>query len=948
MRDLIHSGVAHDDQPPGRGSGRYGWGTGKNPNQHQFTFLSEVTRLKSNGLKDAEIAKMLLGDKATTTDLRAEISIQRSEERKMNRNRAMKVLDECNGNVSAAARKLGMKNESSLRSLLDPAIAERQDRYQNTADMLKKVIDDKGIVDISKGTELYLGVNRHTFDVAVSMLEREGYLKSWADIPQVGTQHDTTLKVMAKPGITHGEIQKNKYDIAPIKDFSPDEGKTWWTPEKPVSVDSKRILIRYEEEGGREKDGVIELRRGVEDISLGESQYAQVRIGVDDTHYMKGMAMYGDIPEGYDIVYNTNKSKGTPKEKVFKEMKKVMKDGVETDQVDWENPFGALIKTPKDRDGIVTAAGQRHYIGKDGKEHLSPINKLQEEGDWDSWSRNLSSQFLSKQPLKLINQQIDLSVKNKRAELDEINKLTNPVVKKKLLEEFASGCDANASSLSVKGFKNQAFQVLLPISDMKDNEIYAPNYKDGDTVALIRYPHGGTFEIPVLKVNNKQETAKKVMKDAVDAVGINVKVADRLSGADFDGDTAMVIPIGSNKLSIKATKPLPELEGFDPKALYKLPDSAPPVKNQTKQREMGIVTNLIADMTVAGANDKEIARAVQHSMVVIDSEKHHLDYKQSARDFNIHELKVKYQTNPETGKTGGASTIFSKASSEARVKQRKEVTDVKKMTPEEVERWNKGQKVYHDTNEKIKRQITNPDKMTSEELKLYKAGKKVYRETDEYKTEKVTKMDVVDDARDLVNDKNNAKEMAYANYANSLKDMANQARKEARSIKPTPVSKEAKETYTSEVQSLNEKLRLAQMNSPKERRAQMIANQKANEKIKANPDMDFEHRQRVKAQALTEARAQVGAKKDVINITDKEWEAIQANAISTNRLSEILANANQDAVKKLATPRQQATLSTPQISKAKAMAASGMYTQKEIADSLGVSASTISALLHNS
>lgn len=945
MKVLIHSGVAHDDGPPGRGSGRYGWGTGDNPGQHQFTFLSEVNRLKANGLKDAEIAKMLLGDKATTTTLRAEISIQKSQQRKMNRERALTVLDECNGNMSAAARKLGMKNESSLRSLLDPAISERQDRYQNTADMLKKVIDEKGIVDISKGSELYLGVNRHTFDVAVAMLEKDGYLKSWADIPQLGTTHDTTLKVMAKPGITHGEIQKNKYDIESIREFSPDEGKTWWSPEKPVSVNSDRVFIRYGDEGGKEKDGVIELRRGVEDISLGGSQYAQVRIGVNDTHYMKGMAMYGDIPDGYDIVYNTNKPKGTPDGKVFKEMKHVMKDGVDTGEVDWENPFGALIKSPKDRDGVITAGGQRHYIGKDGKEHLSPVNKLQDEGDWDTWSRTLSSQFLSKQPVKLINQQIDLSVKSKNLELEQIRNLTNPVIKKKLLQEFADNCDSNASSLSVKGFKGQSYQVLLPVPDLKPTEIYAPNFKDGDTVCLIRYPHAYLGEIPVLKVNNKSAAAKKVMQNAKDAVGITSKVADQLSGADYDGDFAIVIPMASNRLDIKYSKPLDDLVNFDNKALYKLPDSAPGVKNQTKQREMGIITNLITDMTASGATDSDIVRAVRHSMVVIDSEKHHLDYKQSFKDHNIQDLKVKYQTDPVTGKVGGASTIFSRASSETRVKRRKEVTDVKKMTPEEVERWNAGKKVYHDTNETIKKVITDPNKMTSEERKLYDAGKKVYRDTGEYKTDKITKMDAVDDAMLLVNDKNNPKEVAYANYANQLKSMANEARKEARSIKPTPVNKEAKETYAKEVESLNAKLRLAQSNAPKERRAQMIANQKANERIKSNPDMDFEHRQRVKSQELIKARAQVGAKKETITITDREWDAIQSNAISNQRLTDIIDNSNPDMVKKLATPRKsKGALSPAQLAVAKSMLASNMYTQSEIAERLGVSPSTISAI----
>lgn len=943
VTDIIHSGVGHDDDPPGRGSGRYGWGTGENPGQHQFTFLSEVKRMRARGMKDAEIAKVLLGEKATTTKLRAEIAIETKKERQANRARALELYDKY-GNVSEVGRRMG-KNESSIRSLLDETLAERTNKYENTAAMLKKVIDEKGIVDVSSGTELYLGVTDSTKKVAMEILEKEGYVRSWVQVPQMGTGHKTSIMVMAPPGTTYGEIQKKKYEISSIQTFTPDQGKTWWVPEFPTSVDSKRIMIRYGDEGGVEKDGVIELRRGVEDISLGDSQYAQVRIAVDGTHYMKGMAIYGtDMPKGVDIIYNTNKQSGTPKEKVFKEMK----IDPNTGEVDRDNPFGALIKSPKDRDGIISAGGQRHYIDKDGKEKLSPINKLQDEGDWDSWSRTLSSQFLSKQPLKIIKQQIDLTVADKRNELDEIKRLTNPVIKEKLFEDFANGCDATAAKLSVKGFKNQAFQVLLPVPELKDNEIYAPNYKDGDTVALVRYPHGGIFEIPVLKVNNKSAKAKAIMENASDAVGINHTVATQLSGADHDGDTALVIPLTSNRLKISYDSRPKWMETFDPKD-YKLPDTAPQVKNSTKQNQMGQVTNLITDMTIArGASMNDIYKAVKHSMVVIDSEKHHLDYKQSARDNDIDSLKRKYQGTTEKGNAAGASTILSRAKAQTYVVKRKEVTNTKEMTPAELKRWNEGKKVYRDTTETTREQIKNPSKMTADELELYKAGKKVYRDTHKLKLEKVAQMDTVDDAVELVRDKSNPKEMAYAEYANSLKSLANEARREARAIKPIPVDNTAKKTYAKEVDDLNAKLRVALMNSPKERQAQVIANQITSIKFNSNPDMDFEHKQRERARALNQARAEVGAKKDPVVITDREWEAIQANAISTNKLKQILNNTDQDAFKKRATPKGETRELRPaQISLIMSMSNSGMYTQKEIAERLGISTSEVSRILRS-
>ena len=954
---ISHVGVGHEDDPPGRGSGRYGWGTGKNPGQHQFTFLSEVDRLRKEGLTSKEISEMLLGEGSNTTDLRAAISIAKTTTRQIDRARAIRLLDECNGNVSEVGRRMG-KAESSVRSLLDPVKAERADRYQNTAEQLKKIIDKQGIVDIGKDAELYLGCPDTTKKVAIKLLEEEGYVKSWVKIPQLGTKHETTMIVLAPPGTSHGDIQRGKFDIKPIVDFTPDEGKTWWTPEYPESVKSDRIKVRYKEDGGAEKDGVIELRRGVEDISLGKSQYAQVRIAVDNSHYMKGMAIYGedkDFPKGVDIIYNSNKKRGTPlmdpDDDATQVLKPLKKD--KNGNIDKENPFGALIKGPKDRDGLIMAAGQRHYIDADGKEKLSPINKLQDEGDWDSWSRNLASQFLSKQPQKLIDQQIRLSVADRRAELESIENLTNPVIKKKLLDQYANNCDKKASELSVKGFKNQAFQVILPIPGLKDDEIYAPNYDNGDTLALVRYPHGGTFEIPILKVNNKNEAAKAVMGMASDAVGINAKVAERLSGADFDGDTALTIPLTSNKLKITSTPSLPGLEGFDGKELYKLPDDAPRMKNQTKQNQMGQVTNLITDMTIQGATPNDICKAVRHSMVVIDAEKHHLDYKKSAVDNNIRELKKEYQgtVNPRTGKLNtGASTILSRASSEVYIDQRKEVTDRKKMTPEEVKRFDEGYKIYRPTGKKMTIQIKDPSQMTSEELQTYKAGKKVYRVSDKNTQEKITRMDQVDDAMDLVRDKDNLKEVAYANYANELKSMAREARRVSRSIKPIPVNQSAKKVYADEVASLNASLRLAKMNAPRERQAQVIANNIVRDRRMDNPDWDYEHLQRERARALNQARAMVGAKKELVPISEKEFEAIQANAISSSRLSQILDNTDIDAFKKMATPKKASgsTLTPAQINKVKAMSASGMYTQKEIAESLGVSTSTISATLRAS
>ncbi len=981
MTDLMHTGVAHDSNPPGRGSGRYAWGTGENPGQHQFDFLSEVSKLRKQGLKDSEISKMLLGPKgymkdgtpiwSNTTDLKAEVAIETKKERNKKIAIALELYDKYNGNVSAVGREMGI-NESSVRSLLDPIKKERTQKYEATADLLREKVEQKGMIDVGKSTEYSLGVTDNTKKVAIAMLEKEGYVKVKVNIPQPGKKDQNTVVialVKPLPGETQKETfirtQQNKYNIQPIEDYTPDQGKTWWVPEYPSSMSSKNIMIRYGDEGGKDKDGVIEINPKAEYLSLEGSQYAQVRIMVDGTNYMKGMAIYGqekDFPKGIDVIYNTNKKSGTPaidKNATYnpendtwsgKEVLKRLKIDQKTMDVDKENPFGATIRSPKEKDEvIIRRGGQHYYVDADGNQKLSPINKIREEGEWDDWSKNLSSQFLSKQPMKLIRQQIDLTEKQKKLELEEIMNLTNPVIKKKLLMDFANNCDANAVDLSVKGVKNQAFQVILPVSSMKDTEVYAPKYDDGDVVALVRFPHAGTFEIPILKVNNKQPDAKKIMKNAADAIGINSNVADQLSGADFDGDSVIVIPLASNRLSVKASPYLDGLKNFDPKELYKLPDDAPPITNRNKQTQMGITTNLIADMTAQAAKESEIVRAVKHSMVVIDSEKHHLDYKLSEKINDIKSLKDKYQkrTDPNTGnETTGASTIFSRAKNPTYINKRKEITDTSKMTPEELNRWNEGKRVYRDTNEFVKKKITDTSKMTPSELKIYNSGKKVYRETDKHVTMRVKRMEIVDDAMELVRDPNNPKEVAYAKYANFLKEVANTARREARSITPYKISAEAKNTYAKEVESLERKLRIAQSNDPKERRATMIANSLMSERKKSNPDMDYEHKQREEARCMVMARNMVGAKKELIFITDKEWEAIQANAISSTKLSEILDNTDQEAFKKRATPRKSDTsLSKAQIALIESMSNSGMYTQKEIADRLGISSSTVSSFI---
>lgn len=902
MSYLAHYGIL-------RRSGRYPWGSGENPYQRSKDFYSIVDSLKEKGLSEKDIAE---GFGMNTTELRQARTLAKVEKRRGDMAEALRLKDKGYSNVAIGER-LGI-NESSVRNLLKPALQERADSVYKTSNVLKDAVDKADYVDIGVGVERYMGVSRTKLKTAVSILEDQGYNVYYLKTKQLGTGESTSLMVLAKPGVDWKTVNQNKADISmPIgSKYTDDGGKTFYKIEPPRSISSERVFVKYNEDGGIDKDGVIELRRGVDELSLGKARYAQVRIAVDGTHYLKGMAMYSDdIPDGYDVVFNTNKHKGTPKMDTFKKMKD-----------DPENPFGANIRQD---DELVLA--QRHYIDKNGKKQQSALNIIYEEGNWNDWSRSLSSQFLSKQFPSLAKKQLGLAYDIKKEEFDEIMSLTNPAVKKKLLESFADDCDSSAVHLKGAALPRQSTNVILPFPGLKPNEIYAPNYRDGERVVLIRHPHGGPFEIPELVVNNRYKPAKDVIGNAIDAVGINSKVAERLSGADFDGDNVLTIPV--NNVKIKTKSPLKELENFDPKEAYPGYDGMKVMTPHLKGLKMGDVSNLITDMTIKGASDDELARAVKHSMVVIDAEKHKLNYKQSYIDNGIAELKKKYQGR----ENAGASTLISRASSQANVPERKE--GVLTVDP----KTGRTKRVYidPDTGEKL----YTPTGSTY--TKVYKTKSGEVRTKEIKRTIKSTKMAEAKDAYSLSS--GTLMESIYADHANQLKALGNEARKEYTRIQPTKYSPSAKKVYASEVESLQSKLNVALMNAPLERKAQLLANAMYSAKKESNPDMDKDQQKKEKGRCLTVARNRVGAGKERIDITEKEWEAIQAGAISNNVLNQIINNTDLDKLKQLATPRTSIGMSPAKIAQAKSMMSRG-YTTAEIADQLGVSTSAVQKALH--
>lgn len=907
--ELMHDGRPHVGMTPH--SGRYKWGSGENGYQRGGYSVREILKEnRAKGISDTETARML---GISTDALRQQVTVEKEQQMAADRPKVIR-MKEHGYSIPQIAKELGLSN-GTVRNYLKPVEAKNAKRISNISEVIRDRINKYGYVDVGEGSELYLGISQEKMKAAIKALRNEGYVYLRPKVEQAGNPGKyTTMKILGPLGKSapdaYSEISKDYTKVKMIEDYRfEDNGLTGRGLVPPKSLDSKRIKINYAEEGGTEKDGVIELRRGVEDISLGNSQYAQVRIAVDGTHYLKGMAVYGDdkkFPPGVDVIFNTNKHEGTPmcgpKDNTVLKLLKKDKDG----NIDQQNPFGTTIKD-------LASGGQRYYEDANGKKQLSVINKHKDQGDWETWKNTLAAQFLSKQNVPLIRKQLNFTYDNKVADFEDYKKLTNPTIKRQMLESFADECDATAVHLKAASLPRQSFKVILPITSLKDNEIYAPTYRNGEQVALVRYPHGGTFEIPLLTVNNNNREGKSIVRQANDAVGINARVAERLSGADFDGDTVMVVPTANAK--IKSTPKLKGLIDFDPKESYRGYPGMKVISGETKQKEMGKVTNLIADMTLKGATEDELARAVRHSMVVIDAEKHELNYKQSEKDNNIRALKEKYQKHKNDDGFGGASTLITKAKSPVRIDEEKEW----RLTPNSINE--KGEKITKKTD----RSYTDKNGV----VKKY---------TTEVKTMSVTK-----DPYTLVSDMSNPKEVEYAKYASRMKALANEARKEAIATPKLQKNSSAAKAYAKEVSTLKAKLNEALKNKPRERQAQLYARQNINSQINQNPEIknDKDALKKLRGQSINAARTKVGAGKPYIDITDREWEAIQAGAIADNTLRKILRNTKDDSLKQRAMPKTKRGLSTSQIARAKAMS-NNDYTIAQIADMLGVSTSTVS------
>ena len=925
--ELKHIGTPHDGMIPH--SGRHPYGSGKTPNQRNKNLFVIEDELANKGVPKKETDKLMLLSSAERQRLK---SVEKTKKQMAYISRANELYKKL-GNKSEVARQMSKEfdrpfNESVIRNYLKTDTQKRLSKPVLVANTLKDEVKKKKFLDISSGVEQQLGIKETMLGAAVKSLEKDGYRALTIKVPQAtNKQHKTNVKVLIydpEEKLTPGDIYKKHLDdIKSPKDvWFEDDGRTVRNIKPPHSISSDRVAIKYAEDGGTKRDGLIELRPGVDDISIGKNQYAQIRMLVDGDVYLKGMAIYNDkLPKGVDVRFNTNK----PNTKSKREVLKSIKD-------DPDNPFGTTVR-------------QLTYIGKDGKEHISAANIVNDHTDWDKWSKTLPSQFLSKQPIDLVKHQLKLSIKDKHDEFNEIKQLTNGTIRKKLLTEFADECDKAAVDLKAKALPGQSVNVLLPFSSIKDNEVYAPNYENGTKLALIRYPHGGTFEIPVLTVNNNNREAKKAIGNSPNAIGINHKPATQLSGADFDGDTVTTIPLNTPYGKKIQYRPyLKELENFET-GQYEKPKGAIQTgpKSETKkdgiprdgfakQREMGIISNLITDMTAAHASEEEVARAIRHSMVIIDAEKHNLDWKKSALDNRVTELHKKYQGKAQ----GGAGTVMSRAKHEVDVLERKEYKYTASTHPEYRSiNPTTGEKIYKNTNRyKV---LLNPDKTP---------GSPRFIKTDVLKTQKSNLMSE-NDPYALISQYKYPVEYAYAEYATEMKNLGNKARLEYLGTKETSYNPSARKQYKNEVDSLNDKLSKALIKSPKERRANMVANTIIKSKMDANPNLTKDEESKLRSQtiAICRRRAGIGEKEGVMQITDKEWEAIQAGAVSKTTLSKILDHADSTRIKELATPKASNGLTLAQISRIQRLSKTD-HSQSEIAKALGVSVSVVNKVLN--
>ncbi|MBQ0118028.1 MAG: hypothetical protein KBS98_09000, partial [Flavobacterium sp.] len=212
---LAHEGVGHLE---GGNSGRFPWGSGENPYQHQpHALVTFDEKMKKAGLTERQIIDAWNGehvdDKSlqfTTTEYRTALSVYKSRYKQQLQKSAKYLHDVEHRGPTEIARMLGLPNESSARSLLEEQHQANVNKADATAEILKKRLEETGgYLMVGKGVEHELGITKNKLDNALFILEQDGYPHYDRRIDQVTNKSGkTTIRLLCPPGTEYKDLYK--------------------------------------------------------------------------------------------------------------------------------------------------------------------------------------------------------------------------------------------------------------------------------------------------------------------------------------------------------------------------------------------------------------------------------------------------------------------------------------------------------------------------------------------------------------------------------------------------------------------------------------------------------------------------------------------------------------------------------------------------------------------
>ena len=244
----------------------------KNHFQSQGFVLISIPDIREEGRTETQIANEL---GLTTTQLRNAITYARKEEREYNREQVAGMKEAGLSNVEIGQR-LGI-SEGTVRNYISDnksSKATSEQQLDNIEKALSDSLKQTGHLDVGVGVERQLGVSRTKFNAVVNQMVENGDL--YIHNIQIQRLNDPTKYTIVKVLSTEPDylkVLKDSTNIGNLEYFSDDKAlESAKRFETPQMVDLNRIKIRYQEDGGADLDGLIEIRKGTEDLDLGNSQ----------------------------------------------------------------------------------------------------------------------------------------------------------------------------------------------------------------------------------------------------------------------------------------------------------------------------------------------------------------------------------------------------------------------------------------------------------------------------------------------------------------------------------------------------------------------------------------------------------------------------------------------------------------------------------------------------